>query len=437
MFPVSSSAREVPLPLSCVSQERRGVLTGSTAAEPGTAADPTRFAVRQSLVVAELRRQNAELEKTNALIDGLTAASAETDGLEGLVLEISRAVGARVALAPDVGAPFSVPSAWAGRADAGMHESAFPVLVRSEPIGWLRVAARGKLGPADRRVLEHGARLVALELQRESVAPRTTERLKAELLEELLADGEPVDGRLIRRLARLGLDLSESHLVVVVRARSGTPINATRLAALACLELSDLRGLRDRLFCIERRGCAICFLPQSLQKHSSDVAEALRRAACSARERASAGLSGPHASAAAAVREAEACVALACEAPDPGATVEADRLGALRFVLALPDLKAARSVVEGQLGQLLNHDRRRGACLTATLKAFLELDGNQAAIAARCHVHISTVKYRMKRIAEILRRDVRAPHARFELTLAFKAADLFAALGQDLLANGD
>jgi DNA-binding PucR family transcriptional regulator len=82
---------------------------------------------------------------------------------------------------------------------------------------------------------------------------------------------------------------------------------------------------------------------------------------------------------------------------------------------------------------LVSHDLNRHAALTETLRAFLDLGGNHVAIAQRCHIHVSTVKYRINRIAEILGREPADPQVRFDLILAFKVAELFGTLGQDLL----
>jgi hypothetical protein len=45
-------------------------------------------------------------------------------------------------------------------------------------------------------------------------------------------------------------------------------------------------------------------------------------------------------------------------------------------------------------------------------------------------VHVSTLKYRLGRIAELLGRPVTDPQVQFELRLAFSTLDVLAALGQ-------
>jgi DNA-binding PucR family transcriptional regulator len=66
------------------------------------------------------------------------------------------------------------------------------------------------------------------------------------------------------------------------------------------------------------------------------------------------------------------------------------------------------------LGPLLHH-----AELTRTLQVFLATGGPSAS-AARLYVHISTLKYRLRRIESILGVDLSDPEDCFNLRLAFK-----------------
>lgn len=67
------------------------------------------------------------------------------------------------------------------------------------------------------------------------------------------------------------------------------------------------------------------------------------------------------------------------------------------------------------LGPLLGH-----AELTNTLRVFLAT-GSPSAAAHTLYVHISTLKYRLRRIESILAVELSDPEVRFNLRLAFKA----------------
>ncbi|TCO60817.1 PucR family transcriptional regulator [Actinocrispum wychmicini] len=125
------------------------------------------------------------------------------------------------------------------------------------------------------------------------------------------------------------------------------------------------------------------------------------------------------------LREALACARFALLSGRVDATVRADELGAMRFLVALDDPAPLHDYVAEQLGALLG---RNGADLFETLRAFLETDGHHATIAERCHVQKSTVKYRLARIAEILHRPLSDPEVRFELHLAVALSDVLTVL---------
>ena len=74
----------------------------------------------------------------------------------------------------------------------------------------------------------------------------------------------------------------------------------------------------------------------------------------------------------------------------------------------------SRLFVDRWLGPLLVHTE-----LTHTLRVFLELGGPSAAATA-LFVHISTLKYRLRRIESILGVGLSDPEVCFNLRLAFK-----------------
>ena len=61
--------------------------------------------------------------------------------------------------------------------------------------------------------------------------------------------------------------------------------------------------------------------------------------------------------------------------------------------------------------------------LVATLRAWLDRPGQVQAIAAALDVHPQTVRYRLKQLRELFGDRLEDPDARFELSLALRAAD--------------
>ncbi len=75
------------------------------------------------------------------------------------------------------------------------------------------------------------------------------------------------------------------------------------------------------------------------------------------------------------------------------------------------------------LGQLIEHDRLRGAGLVDTLRAYLET-GEQQAAARRLDIHPNTLRYRLDRIREISAVEIDEPEMRLNLAVALRIQGL-------------
>jgi DNA-binding PucR family transcriptional regulator len=74
------------------------------------------------------------------------------------------------------------------------------------------------------------------------------------------------------------------------------------------------------------------------------------------------------------------------------------------------------------LGPLRSYDRRRGTRLLPTLAAFLGCSGSWQACAARLHVHVNTLRYRIRRIEELTGRDLSSLPDQVDFFLALTVA---------------
>ncbi|MEA2318125.1 MAG: hypothetical protein QOD44_2314, partial [Solirubrobacteraceae bacterium] len=62
------------------------------------------------------------------------------------------------------------------------------------------------------------------------------------------------------------------------------------------------------------------------------------------------------------------------------------------------------------------------ASLRRTLDAYFEAGGNLEAAARALHVHVSTLRYRLKRISALLECDLKDPGAGLDIQVALRAA---------------
>jgi PucR family transcriptional regulator, purine catabolism regulatory protein len=101
--------------------------------------------------------------------------------------------------------------------------------------------------------------------------------------------------------------------------------------------------------------------------------------------------------------------------------VEHDEVGAGSVMPLLAD-DAVRAFAEGLLRPLRDHDATARGDLVASLAAWLAHHGQWDAAAAQLGVHRHTLRYRMRRVEEILGRSLDDPDVRMELWLALKAS---------------
>lgn len=101
--------------------------------------------------------------------------------------------------------------------------------------------------------------------------------------------------------------------------------------------------------------------------------------------------------------------------------VEHDEVGS-GSVLPLLSEDAVRAFSDGLLRPLREHDATARGDLVASLQAWLSRHGQWDAAATDLGVHRHTLRYRMRRVEEILGRSLDDPDVRMELWLALKAA---------------
>ncbi|WP_411080595.1 PucR family transcriptional regulator [Streptomyces sp. cmx-18-6] len=104
------------------------------------------------------------------------------------------------------------------------------------------------------------------------------------------------------------------------------------------------------------------------------------------------------------------------------ALVEHEELAAGSVLPLLAD-DAVRAFADGMLRALYEHDAKGRGDLVASLRAWLSRHGQWDAAAADLGVHRHTLRYRMRRVEEILGRSLDDPDVRMELWLALKATE--------------
>jgi DNA-binding PucR family transcriptional regulator len=132
------------------------------------------------------------------------------------------------------------------------------------------------------------------------------------------------------------------------------------------------------------------------------------------------GVSAPAGLAAATVAFKQADQALSVARRRGAPLVEHEDVAAGSVLPLLAD-DAVRAFADGLLRSLRDHDAHGRGDLVASLRAWLSRHGQWDAAAADLGVHRHTLRYRMRRVEEILGRSLDDPDVRMELWLALKA----------------
>jgi hypothetical protein len=99
-----------------------------------------------------------------------------------------------------------------------------------------------------------------------------------------------------------------------------------------------------------------------------------------------------------------------------------DDVGAMRLLYHLRESRELRAFVSQALGGLEQRDHR--GTLKKTLRAFLESGGSQVDASNRLGIHRNTLAYRLRRIGELVGRDVADPGTWLTLHLALRASEI-------------
>ncbi|MDX6355924.1 MAG: hypothetical protein QOF98_2827 [Streptomyces sp.] len=280
------------------------------------------------------------------------------------------------------------------------------------PRGFLAVGTGERLDTSARYVVHAAVALLTLSLEQSRTLQDAQGRLAAALLRMLLA-GEPGHARSVA--GRLYGTLFDQPLrLLLAEPAAGAPDGPDAVALLA--ERAETVAVRagEPLLAV-REGPRLILLAA---ENATVLAAAVDLA--EAQDALAAGLSGaiPAEEVPEAHRQAERALAVALRR---GLNlVEHGEVGAGSVMPLLAD-DAVRAFAEGLLRPLREHDATARGDLVASLAAWLSHHGQWDAAAADLGVHRHTLRYRMRRVEEILGRSLDDPDVRMELWLALKA----------------
>lgn len=303
----------------------------------------------------------------------------------------------------------------AGRREIG-EDGADCVVLQSlgadrRPRGFLAIGTESRLTPGGRYVLNAAVALLTLTLERSRDLRRAEERMRAALLRLVLA-GEVATAREVATL--LGGLPEGAVRVLVAGVRAGAEPAAGDPQADVRDRAEQAAARNGERLLTARDGDRLVLLVVD--------GGAAHRACLAAVEEAEAlalGASAPAATDQAGAAFAQAGRALAVAARGVRRVVDHEGVGS-GSLLPLLGAEAVSAYAEGLLRPLREHDRKARGDLVASLRAWLSRHGQWDAAAADLGVHRHTLRYRMRRVEELLGRSLDDADVRMELWLALR-----------------
>jgi hypothetical protein len=257
-------------------------------------------------------------------------------------------------------------------------------------------------------------------LEAESLLQAQGERLRRDLLEDLLAGRSPEPGPKLGAAREAGLEPKLPCLLIVARAVGATPAEHELRSAAA--SLARARGAAVQPLTVVRQDEIVVVAPAK----GVDAAELATTLGAIQARLAEQGITlAIGMSTIQPLEDLPAAYGEACAA--------VERLRDAGGILALPTLRAfesltlfghetANRLVSPEIRRFVEEDVDGGGLLTTTLLEYVAADLNATVAAERLYVHVNTVRYRLKKIAERTGCDLRRLSEVLDLLVAVHIA---------------
>lgn len=300
-----------------------------------------------------------------------------------------------------------------------------------ELLGSIWVTCAAPLPDARRAALADGARMVALHLLRSRASADLERQVESELVIRLLEGAADAT----TAASRLGLPQTPLR-VIALRARTGNERHAALLLAFerATAGFGWSRPGRSAL----AGNTVYTVLPGAEAEAASRWVAGLR-AALPEPVTVLAGISGPATAAelALARSEADECLALHEVRHEVRHEVHRDDDGGLDDRVPVYDeawdeillqrlriaARAGRAPQRGPVAELRAHDQASGTQYAATLRAWLEAQGDLAGAGRALGVHENTVRYRLRKMIELTQLDLDDARKRLAMMIELAATE--------------
>ncbi|MGA5423265.1 helix-turn-helix domain-containing protein [Streptomyces lavendulocolor] len=424
-----------------VFERQQVALLGSLAAHAAVAIDTANLLAETRSALAELERANGiirahsgVIERASEVHDRLTELVLRGGGVHDVAAAVSEVLDGAVEFTEGPLPAESADGHATRRGDAWVAA----VSAGGEALGALVLRGQPDLDPVDQRTLERAAMVTSLLLLARRSAGEAEQRVRGELLDDLL-DAPERDRRLLKeRAARLRTDFDAPHVVLAARLDRPEPpatdrdgADRQRLWSAASHLAATRHGLASA-----RDGGTVLLLPLGPGDTAAELArQTAKHLGGTLREPVTVGASSPVGAPAThpgdiapAYAEARRCLDALRLLGRSGEGAAAQDLGFLGLLLA--DTRDIAGFVTRTIGDVVAYDRSRGTDLVRTLDAYFASGMSPVRTKDELHVHVNTVAQRLERIGRLLGPDWQSPPRALEIQLALRLHSMSAAVAR-------
>jgi PucR family transcriptional regulator, purine catabolism regulatory protein len=318
-----------------------------------------------------------------------------------------------------------------------------PILVGNIRYGHISISeSNHPLGELDLIAIEQAATLIALQFSLQDVIRERKQRLEESLVYDILFGADATKPSIYQRGNFLGLAFAPQYAVVVIDADDFSSfIKQQQWSETAIQDAKDVLKSQIRGSLLSKGNSAliasgsdalIVLYPldegespesikgyaQRLQKQMLDVSPNLTFSigigrACE-----------DFAELPKSYQDAQSAVAVGRSVRGNGSIMVYVELGIYSLLTKYEDTTLLQDYVEKTLGPLLNYDVKHETELVNTLRTYFRNGGNKNQTAMDMFVHINTIKYRLRKISELVGIDLNNPDDMLNLHLAIKIVDM-------------
>lgn len=295
------------------------------------------------------------------------------------------------------------------------------------PMGYLSMLIQAGTEPGDVKMLafEQGAMALALEMMKSRIKFEVESRFRGEFFADLFSGKHEDVENIMQRAGFFQYDLEKSSRVVVLSLEENNR-NYSYYQGFHHLVSSTVQSIFPGSMASGKRNCVEVLMPvaakmgqEGMRQKLTGVRERLNIYA--AQGRVLIGVGGEcryFQDYRRSYQQAHKALEISRFLPQQNGVVFYDQLGIYSLLFEVSDLNLLKKLVTDKLGPLLEYDDKKNSDLAYTLETYLRTGGSLKETARVLYIHVATVKYRLSRIQDFIKVDLRKTENHFDLLLA-------------------